>query len=158
MGIEIERKFRVKNEHWRASVVRSLPMRQGYLSDGSGRASVRVRLEGERAVLGIKAAIVGHTRTEYGYAIPSGDAREILEQLCVGVLEKIRHWVVHAGNTWEVDEFTGANGGLVVAEIELTHADQSLERPDWLGEEVTGDRRYYNQQLALHPYSDWHRP
>ena len=155
MGLEIERKFLLKDESWRAQVRRAVPMRQGYLSGEGGRASVRVRLEGAEARLNIKAAVVGSARAEFDYALPAEDARELIDTLSVGVLEKTRHYVQHGGLTWEIDEFGGANAGLVVAEVELAHVDQPIERPAWLGEEVTDDRRYYNQHLAVHPYSTW---
>ncbi|MBI2383837.1 MAG: CYTH domain-containing protein [Gammaproteobacteria bacterium] len=158
MAIEIERKFLVVGEAWRAQVRRAQPMRQGYLSDEGGRASVRVRLEGGEARLNIKAAVIGSARAEYDYGIPAADAREILERLCIGLLEKTRHWIEHDGHTWEVDEFAGANRGLIVAEIELDAADEAFARPAWLGREVTDDRRYYNHHLALHPFSTWGRP
>jgi adenylate cyclase len=154
VGLEIERKFLVADDAWRRAVKRSLGMRQGYLSPEGGRASVRVRLEGDDAKLNIKAAVIGSSRAEYEYPLPPADARELL-QLCAGVLEKTRHYVEHEGMTWEVDEFAGASAGLVVAEIELARADQPFARPAWLGREVTDDRRYYNHHLALHPFTTW---
>lgn len=158
MPIEIERKFLVRDDRWRAAATRALPMVQGYLGGGDGKASVRVRLEGDVGKLNIKAAVVGMTRAEFEYDIPAADARALLDQLCVGVVEKVRHWVPHAGRTWEVDQFGGANDGLVTAELELGDERETFERPDWLGDEVTHDRRYYNQALALHPYSAWPSP
>lgn len=155
MPIEIERKFLVAGDGWRAQAKRQLLMRQGYLGGESGRASVRVRLEGDEARLNIKAAVVGSARAEYEYAIPHAQAVEILDTLCVGQLDKIRHYVEFAGHTWEVDEFLGDNAGLIVAEIELPSVHHPFERPDWLGAEVTDDRRYYNHHLALHPYARW---
>lgn len=155
MGIEIERKFLVAGDAWRSQVRRSLEMRQGYLAGEGGQASVRVRLEGEEARLNIKAAVIGAARAEYEYPMPPDDARKLLETLCVGTLEKVRHYIEHDGLTWEVDEFLGANAGLVVAEIELQSVDQPFARPAWVGRELTDDRRYYNHHLALHPYSTW---
>lgn len=155
MAIEIERKFLVTGAGWRDRVVRSLPMVQGYLAGDGGKASVRVRLEGDAGKLNIKAAVIGMARAEYEYDIPADEARAILERLCVGVLEKVRHFVPHAGRTWEVDEFAGANAGLVIAELELDDERETFERPDWLGAEVTHERRYYNHALALQPYSTW---
>lgn len=155
MAIEIERKFLVTGAGWRDRVVRSLPMVQGYLAGDGGKASVRVRLEGDAGKVNIKAAVIGMARAEYEYDIPADDARAILERLCVGVLEKVRHFVSHAGRTWEVDEFAGANAGLVIAELELDDERETFERPDWLGAEVTHERRYYNHALALQPYSTW---
>lgn len=155
MALEIERKFLVVDDAWRSEVVRSLEMRQGYLTQEAGRASVRVRLEGDEARLNIKAAVVGSARAEYDYAIPLAEGREILDTLCVGRLEKIRHYVRRDGVTWEIDEFLGDNAGLIVAEVELESTDQVFVRPPWLGRELTDDRRYYNHHLALHPYRTW---
>jgi adenylate cyclase len=158
MPIEIERKFLVVGDVWRAEVVRSLDMRQGYLTR-EGQTSVRVRLEGDAAKLNIKAAVVGSARAEYEYDIPAGECREMLATLCVGRVEKTRHYVpahgAHDGAVWEIDEFIGDNAGLVVAEIELVSVDASFARPAWLGRELTDDRRYYNHYLALHPYAAW---
>ena len=154
MGIEIERKFLVTGDAWRAEVSRSLEMRQGYLTR-EGQASVRVRLEGEDARLNIKAAVLGSARAEYEYDIPPSDCRELLDTLCVGRVEKTRHYIERDGLTCEIDEFGGDNAGLIVAEVELDSADQKIVRPDWLGRELTDDRRYYNHYLALHPYAGW---
>lgn len=155
MPLEIERKFLLLGDAWRAEVTRSVEMRQGYLSGEHSRASVRVRLEGEDARLNIKAAVIGSARAEYDYAVPVEHAREILATLCVGVLEKRRHYVERDGVVWEIDEFLGANAGLIVAEVELRSVDQAVIRPAWIGAEVTDDRRYYNHYLALHPYASW---
>lgn len=155
MGIEIERKFLVTGDGWRAQASRRVEMRQGYLTQEAGRASVRVRLEGDVARLNIKAAVVGAARAEYEYDIPVDECRQILETLCVGRLEKVRHYVERDGLTWEVDEFTGENAGLVVAEVELTSTDHRITLPDWLGRELTDDRRYYNHYLVLNPYAAW---
>ncbi|MFT4046493.1 MAG: CYTH domain-containing protein [Solimonas sp.] len=158
MPLEIERKFLVTGDSWRSDVTRSLDMRQGYLTR-EGQTSVRVRLEGGEAKLNIKAAIVGSARAEYEYDIPVADCREMLATLCVGRVEKTRHYVpahgAHEGAAWEIDEFIGGNAGLVVAEIELRSPDAAFERPAWLGRELTDDRRYYNHYLALHPYARW---
>ncbi len=155
MGIEIERKFLVTGDGWRQQAQRSLEMRQGYLAGEGGRASIRVRLEGAEARLNIKAAVIGAARAEYEYPMPADDARTLLETLCVGTLEKVRHYIERDDLTWEVDEFLGANAGLVVAEIELESVDQAFSLPEWLGRELTDDRRYYNHHLAIHPYSTW---
>lgn len=155
MALEIERKFLLAHDGWRREIARSLPFRQGYLSGEGTRASVRVRLEGELARLNIKAAVVGRARAEYEYPIPVAEAVEMLETLCGKRVDKTRHFVERDGLTWEIDEFHGDNAGLVVAEVELEREDQVLALPDWIGQEVTEDRRYYNQQLALRPYSGW---
>jgi CYTH domain-containing protein/lipoprotein-anchoring transpeptidase ErfK/SrfK len=157
MGTEIERKFLLRGDGWRKEVSRTVEMKQGYLTTEGGKASARVRLQGDEARLNIKAAVVGTTRLEYDYEVPVADAREIIDQLAVGVLEKRRHYVKRRAHTFEIDEFSGANAGLVVAEIELNAADETFDRPDWLGREVTDQRRYYNNQLALRPYATWPR-
>jgi adenylate cyclase len=157
MAIEIERKFLVVGDAWRAQVSRSVPMKQGYLAADNGRSSVRVRTEAGRSRLNIKASNIGTTRAEYEYDLPLADAQEILSTLCVGVLEKTRHYVELGGHTFEIDEFAGRNAGLIVAEIELDQADEAFDKPAWLGRELTEDRRYYNHYLALHPYGEWPR-
>lgn len=155
MATEIERKFLVRDDSWRAAVERSRPMRQGYLP-GLETASVRVRLDGDRALLNIKSATLDVTRQEYEYPIPVADAEEILDTLCARpLIEKTRHFVPHAGHVWEVDVFSGDNAGLVVAEVELAHPDDAPELPPWVGEEVSADPRYYNVSLVRHPYKDW---
>jgi adenylate cyclase len=155
MAIEIERKFLIRSDGWRAQVARSTPMRQGYLGGSEGRASVRVRVTADRAWLNIKAAVLGSARAEYEYAIPLDEANQMLDTLCVGLIDKVRHEVEIDGHRWEIDEFAGANAGLVVAELELSREDEPFSRPDWLGREVTAERRYYNHALALHPYREW---
>lgn len=155
MAIEIERKFLVQNDGWRDLARPGQRMRQGYIG-GMEKASVRVRQTADRAWLNIKGATLGVQRREYEYPIPLDDAAEILDELCSGALiEKTRFDVPFAGHLWEVDVFEGANAGLVVAEIELGAADEAFERPDWLGEEVSDDPRYYNVCLVTHPWRDW---
>lgn len=161
MGIEIERKFLVLGEAWRAQVSRRQRMAQGYLNDaaaietGAQQVSVRVRIAGERAALNLKSRELGASRQEFEYAIPLADA-EVLLALCVGgVIDKTRHCIEHGGHLWEIDEFHGDNAGLIVAEIELSAVDEAFERPPWLGAEVTELSPYYNLALASHPYSRW---
>jgi len=152
MGIEIERKFLVTGFEWqKAAGVRYC---QGYLNRDKERV-VRIRLAGEKAFLTIKGKSVGATRAEFEYEIPVADAEHLLK-LCDGpIVEKVRRVIVHHGDKWEVDEFFGENADLVVAEIELRSEDQAFARPDWLGEEVTNDPRYYNSSLSSHPFSKW---
>lgn len=161
MGVEIERKFLLAGDGWRAAVERTQAMAQGYLNDldvlagGGQKASIRVRIEGEAAFLNIKSAQAGPSRLEFDYPVPVEDARQLLE-LCVGgVVRKRRHYVRHGGHLWEIDEFEGDNAGLVVAEIELDAVDEAFERPDWLGAEVTELKRYYNLALAERPWTRW---
>ncbi|MGH8032614.1 MAG: CYTH domain-containing protein [Luteimonas sp.] len=161
MPIEIERKFLVTGDGWRASAHKVVAMAQGYINDqaamdsGSQCASVRVRIAGDDAFLNLKSRAAGHTRQEFDYPIPLEDARALLA-LCVGsIIDKRRHHVYHAGQLWEVDEFFGDNAGLVVAEIELGSADATFVRPDWVGAQVTDSLRYYNLALATRAYSQW---
>lgn len=157
MATEIERKFLVVGDGWRQSVIRSVRYRQGYLASGES-SSVRVRTSDDQAWLNIKGATVGVRRHEFEYPIPTADAEEMLEELCEGALiEKTRHYVEHAGQTWEIDVFEGDNEGLVVAEIELESESQPFSRPGWLGGEVSNDTRYYNVCLASHPFKRWGR-
>ena len=153
MGVEIERKFLLAGDEWRA-LGEPLLLRQGYLSSDAARV-VRVRIEGDQAYLTIKGKSVGATRGEWEYPIPLPDAGELLALCEQPLVEKFRRKIEFAGNVWEVDEFLGANLGLVVAEIELYSEDQAFERPDWIGLEVTHDPRYFNSALARHPFSAW---
>jgi adenylate cyclase len=154
MPQEIERKFLVTGDAWRAQAQRRERMSQGYLA-GSERTSVRVRVAGERAWLNIKSGGFVASRREYEYAIPVDEARELLE-LCAGpLIDKTRHYVEHDGMTWEIDEFHGASAGLFVAEIELDDEQQAFAKPAWAGAEVTHLERYYNVSLVNHPYSAW---
>lgn len=155
MPIEIERKFLVRNDNWWSSVSHSTQIRQAYLAPPT-KASVRIRLEGENANINIKSATLGMQRMEYEYPIPVDEATEMLDNLCEKPqISKNRHRVEHAGHVWEIDEFFGDNAGLIVAEIELSSTDETFEHPDWLGREVTEDKRYYNVNLVKHPYKDW---
>lgn len=161
MSIEIERKFLVTGDGWRAAAHRVIPMAQGYINDqaamdsGAQKASVRVRIQDQEAFLNLKSRELGHTRQEFEYPLPLDDARALLA-LCVGgLIDKRRHLVQHQGHLWEVDEFLGDNAGLVVAEIELESADEAFAKPDWIGAEVTDEARYYNLALASHPFSQW---
>jgi adenylate cyclase len=154
MPREIERKFLLSSDAWRALSSSHRTMSQGYLA-GSERVSVRVRVAGDKAHLNIKSGGLVASRLEYEYAIPVDEARELLT-LCPGPLvEKTRHYVDFGGFEWEVDEFSGANTGLIVAELELDREDQVFPRPAWLGKEVTHLRRYYNVSLVEHPFSAW---
>jgi CYTH domain-containing protein len=152
MGIEIERKFLVVGDAWRAAP--AVPYAQGYLNRDKQR-TVRVRIVQQQAWLTVKGANAGATRAEFEYPIPVDDARQLLAMCDGPVIRKTRRVVEHAGARWEIDEFEGDNAGLVVAEIELASEQASFERPDWLGAEVTHDSRYFNSSLATAPYSTW---
>ena len=155
MASEIERKFLLSSDAWRDEVVDSQRMVQGYVARGE-RSAVRVRIKGDRAELNIKHALDGIHRLEYEYEVPLDDAREMLDKVALRpLIDKTRHHVNRGGHLWEIDEFHGENAGLIVAEIELDEADESFERPEWLGEEVSDDLRYYNSNLSKLPYSQW---
>ncbi len=152
MPEEIERKFLVEGTAWRTS--EGTAITQGYLNRDKNR-TVRVRIEGARAMLTVKGLTVGASRPEFEYPIPLEDAR-VLMAMCDGpVVEKIRRTVVCYDGRWEIDEFLGANAGLVVAEIELDSEGQAFSRPSWLGREVTHDPRYFNSSLATNPFTSW---
>lgn len=160
MAIEIERKFLVINDSWRAAADAGLQLKQGYLSRVTGsdatRSSVRVRTDGAQAFLNIKSATLGIRRQEYEYPLPLVDAEEMLANLCIGaIVEKTRYHVNVGTHVWEIDVFAGANAGLIVAEIELNDESEDFERPAWLGAEVSADPRYYNVCLADRPYCSW---
>jgi adenylate cyclase len=154
MAEEIERKFLVAGDAWRA-LAQPAELCQGYLNDDPDR-TVRVRVVGDRSWLTIKGRSHGASRCEYEYEIPAADARAMLDDLCLRpMVEKRRSRICSAGLIWEVDEFLGENAGLIVAEVELTSADQMIALPGWIGDEVTGDPRYYNSNLLKNPYSRW---
>jgi len=155
MGTEIERKFLVKNDNWRA-LGQGKPYRQGYLTT-SPDCTVRVRIAGDQGYLTIKGATTGISRAEYEYGIPLEDAAQLLDTFCQPpLIEKTRYRIPAAkGLVWEVDEFAGENQGLIIAEIELPNAEQSVELPDWIGPEVSNDPRYFNSNLSKHPFSRW---
>lgn len=153
MGKEIERKYLVSGVAWKEQGPGTL-YRQGYLNSQKERV-VRARTMGERAALTIKGVSVGATRLEFEYDIPFDDATQLLELCEQPLIEKTRYKVDHAGLTWEIDEFHGVNEGLIVAECELESEDQQIDKPDWVGEEVTGDPRYYNSNLIAQPFNTW---
>ena len=154
MGIEIERKFLVKGTGWKKGLS-GTEYRQGYLASDP-KLTVRVRLAGGQGYLTIKGGASGASRLEFEYVIPCDDAVELLERLCgKPLIEKIRYRVMHAGMVWDVDEFFGENSGLVLAEVELENEAQVVEIPSWVGQEVTGDSRFYNACLAENPFPAW---
>lgn len=155
MATEIERKFLVINDSWRNDVTDSIHYLQGYFATNES-CSIRVRIGGGKADINIKSATLGITRSEYDYPIPVQDAREMLDALCIKpLIEKTRYHVHHQDRLWEIDVFAGDNAGLVVAEVELESADAAITLPDWIGEDVSHDPRYYNVCLVEHPYKNW---
>lgn len=154
MGTEIERKFLVKDDSWKTTAS-GKRFRQGYLSTVKER-TVRVRTINDKGFLTIKGITIGATRSEYEYEISAADANEMLDHLCEKpIIEKIRTKVEYMGLIWEIDEFFGDNAGLTLAEVELLSEDQEVLRPDWIGEEVTGDPRYFNSNLIRNPFKSW---
>lgn len=153
MAKEIERKFLLTSDAWRAEVVRSARIVQGYLS-GSPGPTVRVRRLGETAFLTVKGRAEGLSRDEFEYEIPVDDAEAML-RLAGRLVEKTRHYVECGAVVFEIDEFFGENAGLVVLEVELEREDQDFERPVYLGLEISFDRRFSNSALAERPYRTW---
>jgi CYTH domain-containing protein len=154
MNKEIERKFLVKNHDFK-KFGRGVLIQQGFLSTVKERI-VRIRIMGNQAFLTIKGISIGFTRNEFEYEIPAEDAEMILKELCEKpIIEKNRYRIKAANLVWEVDEFKGVNEGLIIAEIELLSEDQAFDKPEWIGEEVTDDPRYYNSNLIRYPYSEW---
>jgi len=153
MGIEIERKYLLNGTTWKVGAKGS-SVRQGYLStDG---VTVRVRTIGEEGFLTVKGPTHGVSRLEFEYSIPIADAERMLDVLCPHpLIEKTRYRIRHGDLVWEVDEFSGDNEGLVVAEVELSHEEQEISLPEWIGEEVSGDPRYSNSNLSVFPYTEW---
>jgi len=154
MGVEIERRFLVKNDAWRADADAGAEYSQGYCPAGNGM--LRIRLAGTQGFITIKSKPRGCARAEYEYPIPEADARELLALVCLGPrVDKHRYHVTFDGKVWEVDVFHGDNDGLVMAEIELDSETETFLRPPWAGTEVTSDPRYCNAALAQNPYCRW---
>ena len=154
MGQEIERKFLVSGDFEKEVSCRKRIV-QGYICAEKGR-TVRVRMQGDDCFLTIKGAANerGWSRYEFEQKIPPTDAEELLKLCLPGMIDKVRHWIQVGNHTWEVDVFQGENKGLVMAEIELSSEDESFEMPEWAGEEVTNDPRYYNAMLAKQPFTN----
>ena len=161
MGIEIERKFLLKNDNWKSLVTKTCVIKQGYLQSGleiSQKSSVRIRISNQQANINIKSVDLIMVRQEFEYEIPLADAEQMLSTLCGDVIvENTRYYVPYVSHVWEVDVFTGENTGLQMAEIELGSVDETFEIPDWIAEEVTNDQRYYNIHLLKSPYKKWNK-
>lgn len=154
MGEEIERKFLVTGNGWRDEA-EGTRYRQGFLSTEPER-TVRVRVAGPRGSITVKGKTIGATRQEFEYEIPLLEAQRMLDTLCKRpLIEKVRHTLRVGRHIWEVDVFEGENAGLVVAEVELESEDESFDKPDWAGDEVTADPRYFNSNLVAKPYRAW---
>lgn len=156
MSEEIERKFLVKDDSYKRLAFASDRIRQGYICSSHGR-TVRVRTRGCRAFLTIKGPSVdgGLSRYEFEKEILPDEAEQLFLLCEPGVIDKTRYLVRSGNHTFEVDEFYGDNEGLVMAEVELSAPDEPYEKPDFIGKEVTGDRRYYNSHLRQYPYKEW---
>jgi adenylate cyclase len=155
MGFEIERKFLVRNDDWRSAVSGHLDIRQAYL-EATGQASIRVRIRANStATLTIKSRPSALRRLELEYPIPVLEAEALVSLRQGNVVEKTRYLIPCGKLTWEIDVFSGENDGLVIAEIELPNESHPIERPDWLGTEITGRAQYYNSSLARHPFASW---
>ncbi len=155
MGVEIERKFLVRNDDWRQEVQSAQQITQGYIAVGPPTA-VRVRIADGAAILNIKKATLDLERAEFEFSIPLEEGEAILDSLCEGhIIQKTRYMLPEDGFLWEIDVFEGSNAGLVVAEIELEDVDDKIPKPDWLGEEISDDPRYLNSSLTMHPYTTW---
>lgn len=155
MGIEIERKFLVDQEAWqRVEKPVGVHYQQGYIPSDDN-CTVRVRIAGTHGYITLKGRTKGISRSEFEYEIPLADAKAMLQQFTQNGTEKIRYKFPAGNRVWEVDEFLGANKGLIVAEIELGSEDEKFEKPDWITNEVTDDRRYANSNLAIHPFLEW---
>ncbi len=154
MGIEIERKFLLKNNTWKTLAQTAEPIQQGYLNLDPVR-TVRVRIKKGKGFLTIKGKTTHTTRQEFEYEIPLNEAQELLNLCVFSIIEKTRYLVVYDNCTWEIDVFEGDNQGLEVAEIELESEDQVLKLPNWIGAEVSHEARYYNANLVTTPFKDW---
>ncbi|MEH2346709.1 MAG: CYTH domain-containing protein [Nostoc sp.] len=154
MAKEIERKYLVRGDSWRGLAEGSV-YRQGYIAT-QDKTTVRIRIVGEKSYLTIKGPSIKYSRLEFEYPIPVKDAQEILETLCERpFVEKVRYKIEFSGLIWEIDEFDGVNKGLILAEVELNDENQQIELPNWIGQEVSDDSRYFNSNLVKHPFSEW---
>jgi len=155
MAYEIERKFLLASDAWRSQVYETLQIKQGYFCN-TDKASLRVRVTNKKAYLSTKTMTLDIRRHEFEYEIPRVDAEFMLQHMCNGsAVIKQRHLVKIDQHIWEIDEFEDDNLGLLVAEIELQHESEVFNKPDWVGKEVSDDRRYVNVSLVNNPYKDW---
>jgi len=155
MGTETERKFLVDHEKWRTlKKPKGVRYRQGYLADDK-ELTLRIRIAGKQGFITIKGESTGISRSEFEYKIPAKDATQLLSGFALSELKKTRYRIRYSGKLWEVDEFADKNEGLIMAEIELENEDEPFEKPDWITQEVSDDKRYYNSYLAKHPFKSW---
>ena len=152
--VEIERRFLLKNDTWRALAKPPLLLKQAYLSVEKER-TIRIRIVGDQAWLTLKGYISDVTRSEFEYPIPLADAEKMMATMCPFKMEKQRYHVEYQGFAFEIDEFFGENAPLIIAELELPSEDTAYPTPDWLGEEITSDGRFTNAYLSKHPFGSW---
>ncbi len=155
MGLEIEYKFTIKDESWRTVAQNPRKLRQAYLAR-EGKSAIRVRIYDDiSAKITIKAAVSGPVRQEFEYDIPVADAEKLMQLSSGYAIEKTRYTIAQGDLTWEIDEFFGENEGLIIAEIELQDVNQKFDKPSWLGDDVTDQKRYYNSNLTALPFARW---
>ncbi len=154
MAQEIERKFLLKNNKWKTFATDRFVIKQGYLNTDKER-TVRVRVKGTKGFLTIKSKNIGMVRNEFEYEIPVRDAEQLILLCEQPIIDKTRYIIPKKDHIWEIDIFRGDNEGLAIAEVELTHPEQKIPIPRWIGQEVTGDPKYYNSSLVKTPYKDW---
>ena len=153
--MEIERKFKIHTNLWRKLDKRAGDnILQGYLCSEEEK-TVRVRVKNKQGTMTIKGRTINISREEYEFPVPYDIAVDMIHKFATGIIEKIRYNIPYKGKLWEVDEFSGANAGLIIAEVELNSEDEEIELPEWVGDEVSSDPRYYNANLAKHPYQEW---
>lgn len=158
MSVEIERKFLVKNEQWRQYVREEQHITQGYIKAEDATVRIRCYKDDRTAEITVKGKRNGISRLEFEYDIPYADAREMQDKLCqTGLVEKTRHLLKYKGMLWELDEFHGANEGLLVAEVELVDEHQVIAIPGWAGDDVSYESKYRNSRLCIYPYQDWEK-
>ncbi len=155
MATEIEHKYLVNTTSWKKiTPQKSIAIKQGYLLTDPHK-TIRIRTKGDAGYITIKGKAIGASRPEFEYEIPLNDAEELLKSFCTNLVEKVRHLAVYENKTWEVDEFSGLNEGLIVAEIELASEDEDYAIPEWVAENVTEDVRYANSNLSTKPFKRW---
>lgn len=155
MGVEVERKYLVNNQKWEKVLKGEKHfIRQGYILNDPSK-TVRIRLKDNQGYLTIKGSATGASRPEFEYPLPAEDAKELLDNFCDSEIRKIRNKIYYKEKLWEVDEFLGDNEGLVIAEIELSNEEELFHIPDWIDAEVTGENKYYNSNLSVHPFTKW---
>lgn len=155
MGVEIERKYLVNKNIWEKTVKGdSHFIRQGYILTSPDK-TIRIRLKDNKGYITLKGLSTGASRPEFEYGIPEEDAKELLDKFCTSGITKIRNKLVFNGKLWEVDEFSEDNEGLIIAEIELRSDEETFDLPEWIEKEVTGEEKYYNSNLSVHPFKKW---